>query len=395
MTDRWPMVRLGAVLRQSLDQHKVQPDASYPNFGIYSFGRGLFAKEPINGGTSSAASLYKAHARQFVYSRLFAFEGAYGVVPQQLDGGFVSNEFPLFDCDEARLHVEYLGWLFRVPRIWEEVATLSTGMGDRRRRVKPEQLLTYTIPLPPLPEQRRIVAKIDELAAKIEEARGLRRDARDGLDRLPEAHAKAILSQLSAQYLRPLGSLVEVRGGGTPSKANPFFWKGPIPWVSPKDMKVREIKDSTDHISEEATRSSTARLLDSGAVLIVVRGMILVHTVPSAVLRVPAAINQDMKALVAKPGLAPEYLCNVLWALNGQLLNLVEKSTHDTRKLETPKLLDFAVPVPPLEEQRRIVAHLDDLQAKADRLKDLQAKTAAELDALLPSILDKAFKGEL
>ncbi len=51
--------------------------------------------------------------------------------------------------------------------------------------------------------------------------------------------------------------------------------------------------------------------------------------------------------------------------------------------------------VPPLPEQRRIVAHLDDLHAKVDALKRLQSETAAELDALLPSVLDKAFKGEL
>ena len=58
-------------------------------------------------------------------------------------------------------------------------------------------------------------------------------------------------------------------------------------------------------------------------------------------------------------------------------------------------LKSIPLPVPPLPEQRRIVAHLDDLQAKIDSLKALQAQSAAELDALLPSILDKAFKGEL
>lgn len=58
-------------------------------------------------------------------------------------------------------------------------------------------------------------------------------------------------------------------------------------------------------------------------------------------------------------------------------------------------LRKFVIPMPSLEEQCRIVAYLDDLQAKVDQLKRLQAQTAAELDALLPSILDRAFRGEL
>jgi type I restriction enzyme S subunit len=102
-----------------------------------------------------------------------------------------------------------------------------------------------------------------------------------------------------------------------------------------------------------------------------------------------------MKALRPREGVDVEYLATVLRALNGLLLQQVDKSSHDTRKLVTPKLSAFRVPVPPVNDQRRIVGELDDLQAKVDRLKGLQQKTAAELNALLPSILDKAFKGEL
>ncbi|NMF64700.1 restriction endonuclease subunit S [Brasilonema octagenarum] len=84
-----------------------------------------------------------------------------------------------------------------------------------------------------------------------------------------------------------------------------------------------------------------------------------------------------------------------IWiSLNDLLLELVEKSTHDTRKLETPKLLNFKIPVPPIPEQRRIVAYLDELQAKVDTIKRLREEAMKELDSLLPSILDKAFKGE-
>ncbi len=245
-----------------------------------------------------------------------------------------------------------------------------------------------------LSEQRRIVARVGELAARIEEARGLRQQAVEEAEAVWTTGAQRLLFELDAQSV-PLRELVAVQGGGTPSKKDPALWNGDIPWVSPKDMKSREIRRSADYITETATLTSSAKLIDPGAVLIVVRGMILAHTVPSSVLRVRATVNQDMKALLPNEDILPEYLCSAFWALNRHVLELVEKSSHDTRKLRTPTLLDFRLPVPSLPEQQRIVAYLDNLQAKVDSLKRLQAETAAELDALLPSVLDRAFKGEL
>ena len=72
-----------------------------------------------------------------------------------------------------------------------------------------------------------------------------------------------------------------------------------------------------------------------------------------------------------------------------------EKTGTGQPNVNGQKLANIHVPVPPLEEQRRIVAYLDGLQGKVDALKALQSQTQAELDALLPSVLDKAFKGEL
>ncbi len=76
----WPKVALGELLRHASEPVRVQQDADYPNFGIYSFGRGLFAKPPISGMQTSAGTLYRVRAGNFIYSRLFAFEGSYGLV---------------------------------------------------------------------------------------------------------------------------------------------------------------------------------------------------------------------------------------------------------------------------------------------------------------------------
>ena len=71
------------------------------------------------------------------------------------------------------------------------------------------------------------------------------------------------------------------------------------------------------------------------------------------------------------------------------------KTTSGIWKINQGHVASFSVPLPPLSEQRRIVSYLDELKGKVDSLMRMQAETAAEIDALLPSVLDRAFKGQL
>ena len=168
MAVSWPLVPLREIIRLTLDPQPVEVEREYPNLGIYNFGRGAFPKPPIQGCSTSARTLYRVRAGQFIYSRLFAFEGAYTVVPETHDNVFVSNEFPTFDIDLARLHPGYLRWLFRRPATWATLASEATGMGDRRQRIHPEQVLAHRIALPSVSEQRRIAALLDASAERVE-----------------------------------------------------------------------------------------------------------------------------------------------------------------------------------------------------------------------------------
>lgn len=145
----WIEGRLADVLRLAPDPVSVCSDQSYPNVGVLSFARGLFTKPPIEGLASSASTLYRLRAGQFVFSRLFAFEGAYALVEPEHDGAFVSNEFPAFDIDPNRASPEFLYAYFRSPLVWEAIAQSSKGLGDRRQRVQPTQLLNHRLWLPP------------------------------------------------------------------------------------------------------------------------------------------------------------------------------------------------------------------------------------------------------
>jgi type I restriction enzyme S subunit len=153
----WVERLVGDLVTECRSFHTVDRLATYPNLGIYSFGRGLFEKPPIDGARTSARELNQVRAGQFIYSRLFAFEGAYGVVPTELDGYFVSNEYPTFDCNPNLALPEFLRSYFASPNVWREVAAGSQGLGDRRQRVQPETLLAHRLLVPPLSEQRRIL----------------------------------------------------------------------------------------------------------------------------------------------------------------------------------------------------------------------------------------------
>lgn len=154
----WQHVQLRDVLTEYSDPVPVVADGSYPNFGIYSFGRGLFPKPSINGMDTSATRLYRARAGLFIYSRLFAFEGAYGLVENKYDRYFVSNEYPMFACDDRRILPEFLAAYMLPASIWRKVAEGSGGLGHRRQRVQPHHFLKHEVLLPPLDWQQKIRA---------------------------------------------------------------------------------------------------------------------------------------------------------------------------------------------------------------------------------------------
>lgn len=156
----WRRVPLGSVMSPAVDRVPVEPGSSYPNVGIYSFGRGLFAKPDIDGSTTSAKMVNRIRAGQFIYSRLFAFEGAYANVPEEFDEFFVSNEFPAFDPDPEHLDARWLANYIRSPARWTELRGASKGLGVRRQRIPVEAVLAYEVWLPPIEQQRAVIASL-------------------------------------------------------------------------------------------------------------------------------------------------------------------------------------------------------------------------------------------
>ncbi len=396
MSSKWPMVLLGDVLNLNIDSIKVEPNVYYKISGIYSFGRGLLAREPLLGAETTYKVFHRLHENDFVISHLKAWEGAIAPVTASFDGWFLSPQFSTFRPDPERLEISFLEWYCKQSKVWEDLRNKSRGMGARRDSVSPSQFLALSIPLPPIDEQGRIVARIKELAARIEEARELRRRAVEEIEALKRSYLRDYFLIVERQRgnIIPLGELVIAFGGGTPSKHNAAYWDGNIPWVSPKDMTAIEIIDSEDHITKDAISESSTSLVPRNSVLIVARSGILRRTIPVAINRVPVTINQDLKALVPNSDVIPEYIRWWIKANEAQVLLCVKGGTT-VQSLVWKKVMGLGICVPTVEEQHRVVEHLDRLQSKLDALRRHQSETAAALDALLPAVLERAFRGEL
>jgi type I restriction enzyme S subunit len=190
--------------------------------------------------------------------------------------------------------------------------------------------------------------------------------------------------------VKTLGEVTSFKGGGTPSKEVARYWKGDIPWVSPKDMKSLEISASIDTISMDAVDNSATSMIPKGAVLIVVRSGILARTVPVGITTRDLTVNQDIKALCPSKALDSNFLLYFMLASERQILGVVSRGAT-VHRIETAHLKQLRIPLPPLDEQRRIVAILDEAFAGLAVMRQHAEANLKNARALFDSHLNAIF----
>lgn len=210
---------------------------------------------------------------------------------------------------------------------------------------------------------------------------------------MSEAVAKDLPNNWRWKNLRNLG---EWSGGGTPSKSNPKFWdQKDIPWVSPKDMKVKNISMSQDYISKFALENTNLRLLPKCSLLMVTRSGILAHSFPVAINDVPVTVNQDLKALVLSNDLNDKYVYYALKRYEREILKECSKHGTTVHSIEMPKLMRFQLPIAPPEQQKPIVAKIEELFSHIDAGIEALKKAKQLLKQYRQSVLKAAVTGEL
>jgi type I restriction enzyme, S subunit len=274
-------------------------------------------------------------------------------------------------------------------------ALISEIHGATRPRVTTKQLRDLPLKLPPLAEQRRIVEKVEALLGAVASASERVKYVQVNAKATKEAAIWG-LTDLEDTPRIPLSKLGRWLSGGTPAKDRAEFWSGgELPWVSPKDMKRDFLSDSQDHLTKLAIDSGAGRLIPTGCVLMVVRGMILAHSFPVAVNRVPVAINQDIRALVPASGVEADFVLRCLQARRIEVLERVKESTHGTRRLESDDLFAIQIPLPEPEIQRNVAERIGEVLEKTDRVEGRVTSIRRRMDLVKRSVLAKAFTGEL
>lgn len=460
MTNGWQEVPLGKVLKRADRFEKKDELQTYHFAGTYSFARGIFASVVKEGSTFGLDKIQRIKKGDFIYCKIMAWEGAFGIAPEKVDNFVMSGAFVAYEVDQTQIYPKFLDYYFKQEPVWKSIGSQSTGTNVRRRSLHPDQFEKATIPIPPLDEQQRIVERVDAFAACISKAQSLRDEAQESSKFLQASIMNAVFegdlvlteensesaTELVERNMRERRSKRETdvqAKGKDPNKVKyeelqlpntnelptlPNHWRwitwemllahedgafrrGPFGSTLRKSIfvesgyKVYEqycpINDDCSfgryYITPELFKKLKSFEVKAGDYLISCSGVTL-----GRITQVPQGsdegiINQALlRVRINNKIIDDKYFLYCFRAPFFQKLLFVNSTGSAIPNLKGVKELKaIPLPLPPLDEQRRIVAYLDSVQARLASLRQLQSETGEELSALLPSVLDKAFKGEL
>jgi type I restriction enzyme, S subunit len=393
MKEPWPVVSLGEVVRHRKHVIRIDDASIYKRCRVQLHAQGIVERDIVPGLEIKTKEQQVCRSGELLVAEIDAKVGGFGMVPDELDGAIVSSHYFLFSIEESLLDRRFLGFYLRTVSFRGQISAQGS---TNYAAIRPQDVLSYKVPLPPLPEQRRIVARIDELATCLADAKRLREHSKAECNALQRAHLTKEFEHLADAY--PVRALEEVSLdiSDGPHKT-PSYVDAGIPFVTVKNM-VSGTLDLTDvqYVTPEDHRLLNRRSrAEKGDVL---------YSKDGATRGRPCFIETDtpfsffVSVALIKPRrelLDGRYLCHLL--NSGRIRERMHLQSRGDMipHIVLSEIRKFPVPLPPLPVQQRVVAYLDSFQARVDALKVLQERTAAELDALLPSILDKAFRGEL
>jgi type I restriction enzyme, S subunit len=399
LPDGWITARFDSILDRVERKFIIDDAAEYSRVGVRWYGNGGFVRDRVLGADIARKQQWILRSGDVVYNKLFAWKGAFAVADDSVDGHIVSDKFPTYTLDTDQVDPRYLAYYFRTHPLAFQAERLSKGAAAiSKLTLNPPQFWDLTIPLPSPPEQQAVVEMLDDAEAKLDEARRLRREA--------DAETTALVtSSIGSRLTRfPVtGTLFEVltdkpRNGWSAPCDNaiggtPVLSLGAVTGFAYRSSEHKRTSEPTDPAGHYwlkpgdllVTRSNTEELIGHAAIY---SGDPAPCIYPDLMMRVKVDPTKADTRFVYYWLRTPEVRKLVQHAGSGTSSTMKKITQKDVMGLPFPVGLD-------LDVQRETVRWLDGLVAQIEGARVAQQSAQGDLAALMPSLLDRAFEGEL
>jgi len=260
---------------------------------------------------------------------------------------------------------------------------LSNTSGANINNLRFSQIENFEFILPPLQEQQRIVAKLAAAFAEIDKISHSDVLNNKNREKILTNYLLKIFSNNRTEKEYELGEICKIVGGGTPSKSNPMFYEGEIPWATVRDMKKDIIQNTQYKINKEAIIKSSTNIIPKENVVIATR----VGLGKVCILKNDTAINQDLKGII--PIKSKMVDINFLFYWFKSISKIIKN--HGTgltvQGVKLPFIKSLKINLPPIKEQKIIAEKIYALQSNLDAVKIIKDKRNYNLNCLRSSLL--------
>ncbi len=274
--------------------------------------------------------------------------------------GVCSGDIYVLETKDAQVLLpELLPFICQTDAFFDHA--VGTSAGSLSPRTNWTSLDHFEFALSPIDEQKRLVEPLGSIAALEEELRIAEHEA----DRLQKAAMQDLLdADLNGWASKPIGQVLKVTTGGTPSRNNATFWNGDIPWVKTGEVNYYVIDSTEESITAEGLKGSAAKLCPPNSVLVALYGQGPTRG-RVGMLGIEAAVNQACAAIYPNADFDPWF---VYYYLSGKYLSLRAMAQGAAQpNLNLAMIKGFGMPTPTLEEQKAAVASIDAVaKAKAE-----------------------------
>jgi type I restriction enzyme, S subunit len=380
----WPEVALSEIAKPVTRTVHVLPGKSYRTIGVKWWGEGAYERETIDGSRTAAKTLSLVRQGDLIINKIWVRHGSPAIASAAVDGCSASGEFPTFELDPERVFPEWIHWQTKTRGFWAKCDALSRGTSGKNR-IKPELFLTIRIPLPPFAEQRQVLSRVGELTTQIAEARTLRKQIAVETEAL--CRSIAFDSSFGAPKSVPMRELVRLREPDIDVTPDETYQFAGVYCFGGGVFKSRR-KSGSEFSYRRLTKLRSGNFVYpklmawEGAMGVVpesCEGFFVSPEFPVFDVVQDRALPEFLDTYFRNPSVWP------------QLAAISTGTNVRRRRLHPDAFLDHEILVPPMGAQQRLRTVI----RKMATIKPLQAETAAEIDALLPSVLDQAFKGAL